>query len=208
MRIVALSDTHYSPLEITVPDGDILIHSGDATENGSFQEMKDFISWFSALPHKHKIFVPGNHDFCLDKHMRVPQFDHEIFETHDINLLIYKSITINGLNFLGAPLVSELPGWAFSTSEENIAKYLRLVKEHKNNVDVFISHEHPYNGLYGSKAILNCMKNRDELIAPIWFTGHIHSEYGVSKYGKVNVYNSAICGDHMQHINAPLVIDI
>jgi hypothetical protein len=31
MKIVCLSDTHNCNEQITVPDGDILIHAGDAT---------------------------------------------------------------------------------------------------------------------------------------------------------------------------------
>jgi len=49
-----------------LPDGDILIHTGDFTVSGQANEVKDFIKFLDAVPHKHKIVVAGNHDICLE----------------------------------------------------------------------------------------------------------------------------------------------
>ena len=46
-----------------LPDGDVLIHCGDATGLGSLNEFVDFNRWMSEQPHKYKIFVAGNHDW-------------------------------------------------------------------------------------------------------------------------------------------------
>jgi len=35
---------------------------GDGTES----EVLDFLNWFCNLDYRHKIFVAGNHDFCLE----------------------------------------------------------------------------------------------------------------------------------------------
>lgn len=64
IRIVCISDTHNS--QPTVPLGDVLIHAGDLTENGSFEEVQNGLTWLSSQPHKYKIFVAGNHDVLLD----------------------------------------------------------------------------------------------------------------------------------------------
>lgn len=64
IRIVCISDTHNK--HPTVPLGDVLIHAGDLTENGSFDEVQKELDWLSSLPHKHKILVAGNHDVLLD----------------------------------------------------------------------------------------------------------------------------------------------
>ena len=66
MKIVCLSDTHNCNEEISVPDGDILIHSGDATIRGTMLEVEEFLSWFASLPHPYKIFVAGNHDWLFE----------------------------------------------------------------------------------------------------------------------------------------------
>lgn len=65
MRIVALSDTHNQHRKVQVPDGDIVIHAGDACINGTPEELQDFLRWFAMLPHRHRILIGGNHDSAL-----------------------------------------------------------------------------------------------------------------------------------------------
>lgn len=65
IRVVCISDTHNQRPQI--PPGDILIHAGDLTENGSFDELQTELRWLSSQPHRYKIFVAGNHDVLLDQ---------------------------------------------------------------------------------------------------------------------------------------------
>ncbi|RDW60509.1 metallophosphatase domain-containing protein [Aspergillus mulundensis] len=65
VRIVCVSDTHNN--KPNLPPGDVLIHAGDLTENGSFDELQAQLNWLSAQPHAHKIVVAGNHDVLLDE---------------------------------------------------------------------------------------------------------------------------------------------
>jgi hypothetical protein len=65
VKVVCISDNHSEqPL---VPYGDILIHAGDLTINGSFRELQAQLSWLNSLPHVHKIVIAGNHDLLLDQ---------------------------------------------------------------------------------------------------------------------------------------------
>ncbi|KAK0659133.1 Metallo-dependent phosphatase-like protein [Cercophora samala] len=65
VQIVCVSDTHnHQPV---LPFGDILIHAGDLTENGSFDEVQAGLDWLSSQPHAHKILIAGNHDVLLDE---------------------------------------------------------------------------------------------------------------------------------------------
>ncbi|KAJ5545230.1 hypothetical protein N7461_007534 [Penicillium sp. DV-2018c] len=64
VAVVCISDTHNA--QIGVPDGDVLIHAGDLTQSGSFQELQNALDWLRALPHPHKIVVAGNHELLLD----------------------------------------------------------------------------------------------------------------------------------------------
>lgn len=68
IRIVCISDTHnHAPGEgYTLPKGDILIHSGDLTNQGSYAELKKAVSWISKADFAVKIIVAGNHDLSLD----------------------------------------------------------------------------------------------------------------------------------------------
>ncbi|RMX74721.1 hypothetical protein D0869_12313 [Hortaea werneckii] len=71
IRIVCISDTHNkAPGEgYTLPQGDILIHAGDLTNQGSLSEIQKAISWLSQqTSFQTKIVVAGNHDLSLDPH--------------------------------------------------------------------------------------------------------------------------------------------
>ena len=66
MKILHISDTHGKhQLLKDLPEADVIVHTGDITEDGTEEEVKDFIEWFGLLPYKHKIFIAGNHDNCL-----------------------------------------------------------------------------------------------------------------------------------------------
>ncbi|KAG6368798.1 hypothetical protein INS49_003012 [Diaporthe citri] len=64
IKVVCISDTHNK--QPILPAGDLLIHAGDLTENGSFAEVQAGLTWLSSQPHKYKILVAGNHDVLLD----------------------------------------------------------------------------------------------------------------------------------------------
>jgi 3',5'-cyclic AMP phosphodiesterase CpdA len=61
MGIVAISDTHGLHASGPIPDGDILVHAGDISSTGKFQEVAAAAQWLKSLPHRHKIVVAGNH---------------------------------------------------------------------------------------------------------------------------------------------------
>ena len=67
MKILQISDTHNKHQILTnLPTADVIVHCGDFTEQGTEEEVLDFLNWFIELPYKHKIFVTGNHDLCPD----------------------------------------------------------------------------------------------------------------------------------------------
>ncbi|PGH15345.1 hypothetical protein AJ79_02511 [Helicocarpus griseus UAMH5409] len=65
LKIICISDTHNT--KPALPPGDILIHAGDLTENGSFDELQSQLDWLSAQPHRYKVVFAGNHDVLLDE---------------------------------------------------------------------------------------------------------------------------------------------
>jgi hypothetical protein len=71
VRFVAISDTHgaLSAKETAaLPSGDVLVHCGDFTKNGSVAEIARFNAWLGTLPHATKIVIGGNHDLAADEH--------------------------------------------------------------------------------------------------------------------------------------------
>jgi Icc-related predicted phosphoesterase len=69
IRIVCISDTHNAaPGEgYTLPEGDILIHAGDLTNNGQPSELIKALKWLREAKYDAKIVVAGNHDLALDE---------------------------------------------------------------------------------------------------------------------------------------------
>lgn len=59
LRIVCISDTHSDDLTGKIPDGDIFLHAGDMTDDGTYNEMEQALNWIGKLPHKLKLVIPG-----------------------------------------------------------------------------------------------------------------------------------------------------
>ena len=55
-RFVCLSDTH-GTTDLYVPEGDVLLHSGDLTETGRQEEMERTMEWVRGMPHKVKMYA-------------------------------------------------------------------------------------------------------------------------------------------------------
>ena len=63
-RFVCISDTHNTFPKL--PHGDVLIHAGDLTNQGTFSELKKTVEWLGKAPFESKIVIAGNHDISLD----------------------------------------------------------------------------------------------------------------------------------------------
>ena len=66
LRVVLISDTHGCHRQLTIPDGDVLIHGGDFTRSGLLEDAEDFNKWLGELgsthQFQHKIVINGNHE--------------------------------------------------------------------------------------------------------------------------------------------------
>lgn len=67
IRFVCLSDTHTKTNRIRVPDGDVLLHTGDFTNVGGPDDVHNFNLFLGSLPHQYKIVIAGNHDMSFDE---------------------------------------------------------------------------------------------------------------------------------------------
>ena len=124
IKIICISDTHST--RPNIPDGDILLHAGDLTNNGTFLELQDQLHWLNALPHAHKVVIAGNHDLLLDAEF-VRKFPGRVeervgataadLEWGDIKYLKDSSttVTIHGrpVKIFGAPRTRGFGAWAF-----------------------------------------------------------------------------------------------
>ena len=68
IRVVCISDTHDQTVD--VPPGDILIHAGDLTNEGTAADIQKQLDWLKTLPHPLKVVIAGNHDSYFDPRSR------------------------------------------------------------------------------------------------------------------------------------------
>ncbi|KAI0008573.1 calcineurin-like phosphoesterase [Xylariaceae sp. FL0662B] len=116
IKIVCLADTHESIVK-DVPNGDLLIHCGDMTNDGTAASIQKQIDWLVSLPHQHKVLVCGNHDSWFDINSRTEEdiLGHKSVDTKTLHYLKRKSVTLNfrgrrKLNIYGAPYLPRCGG--------------------------------------------------------------------------------------------------
>lgn len=214
MRLVATSDTHFPVhmYKMPIPDGDVFIHAGDLMFHGTHDEWIKNLKWLSDLPHKYKFFVPGNHDFHLQLYPGPALQDLRRIGFTVLGLpgnIQYEQVVLpNGLKMLGLPYVTNLPRWAFNSTEEDIHDYLMK----KEGCDIVVSHCPPKSLLDGSdlshfgiQAYTDFIDRTNPLL---WICGHVHEQHGHMHYQKTHIYNVAMCDKNYQHRNPPLVLDL
>lgn len=73
-RIVCISDTHNSSPKDggwKLPKGDILIHAGDLTNQGTFSELQKTIKWIEEADFEVKVVIAGISNPLL-RHLNLP----------------------------------------------------------------------------------------------------------------------------------------
>lgn len=208
IRIICISDTHSQHENLTIPDGDILIHSGDATYKGTPFEIMKFGLWFCSLPHKMKIFVSGNHDWMMQRQER-DALEH-------LSGCIYlkdSSVEVDGFKIWGSPWQPFFYDWAFNLQRgEEIQKKWDLIPVETN---ILITHGPPFEildkNLEGEHC--GCQNLRDTIFSrlknlKLHVFGHIHEGYGQTEVNGIKFVNASICTRAYKPTNPPIVIDL
>ncbi|HQW28412.1 MAG TPA: metallophosphatase domain-containing protein [Verrucomicrobiales bacterium] len=213
LSIVALSDTHgmHASMKHGIPDGDVLIHSGDFCGHGRMQELLDFAEWMGALPHPHKLITPGNHDRPVEEY---PQECREAFAARGIQLLIGETAVVSGIHFFGSPYTPTFFNWHFM--RERGAEIRTEWEKIPDDTHVVITHGPPYG--HGDLTCpwkgdpprnAGCLEllTRLRTIRPaIHLCGHIHEGYGITISDEVpgtTFLNASICTESYRPDNAP-----
>lgn len=212
-KIVFLSDTHNRHEKIRVPDGDILIHSGDATNLGTIAEIEDFNAWFAALPHRHKIFVAGNHDWLFETE---PLSARRLLDA-SIIYLQDSAVEIEGLKIYGSPWQPRFFNWAFNLMRgAEMAEKWALIPP---DIDILITHGPPFGILdevprpyWTENTGCEELRKKVEKIAAfgrlkIHVFGHIHCGYGTSENFGVKFINAANCDEAYNPTQEPIIFD-
>ena len=136
LRLVLLSDTHLLESEIEVPLGDILIHAGDFSMFGtSLSVLNNFNEWLGALPHWHKIVIPGNHEFVLEADLKRREL------LSHATVLINEAVTIEGLKIWGSPVTPPHSGaFGMWSAQQRRDLYNSIPAD----TDVLVTHGPPF----------------------------------------------------------------
>lgn len=221
-KIVCLSDTH-TRTNFEIPEGDLIIHSGDATFSGDYKEVYEFAKWYGSLPHQYKIFVAGNHDFGFEK-----QYDiySSLIRENGIIYLQDQRTEIERIKIYGSPWQPEFNNWAFNLSryEGELTRKWAMIPD---DTQILITHGPP-KGILDRTAGYEIMtpSGMDDIVPPenvgcwdlrervrrlkdlrLHAFGHIHHSYGIEKIEGVIFANSSICNEQYKPLNPPIVID-
>jgi Icc-related predicted phosphoesterase len=219
MKIVCISDTHNKHRMMDIPNGDILIHAGDISSKGEKAQITDFIDWFISLPHKHKVFIAGNHDITFDKNKNNGiNYDWliDILSNlpENIHYLENESIEIGGLKIFGSPITPWFHGeyWAFNKYRGNDIE--SVWNNIPVDVDILVTHGPPFGILdyanFSSKNV-GCedLWNKINIIKPkIHIFGHIHEGYGMIYRGETIFINASQLDENYYYINNAIEIEL
>ena len=212
VKIVCISDTHGRTDDKDfpeIPDGDILLHAGDISQQGNSDHVSQFNDWLGTLPHQHKIVIAGNHDKMLD-----PDLDENAREMKRIlTNCVYleeSAVYIKGIKFYGCPFSRKgnSTNDAFQMSTEELkSKWEKIPFD----TDILLTHMPPYGindlGNYSPdpQGCKNLLHEVTERVKPkLHLYGHIHNGYGSQKIGETMFVNAAIYGSAYHQ---PIVID-
>ncbi|KGO76579.1 hypothetical protein PITC_088580 [Penicillium italicum] len=208
-RFVCVSDTHgYTPSEagFKLPAGDVLIHAGDLTNDGSLKELRRTIDWICRADFEIKIIVGGNHDITLDQafyrnhgqsfHGQNLENPHLclklITESPSVVLLRHESALVrltrvDGPNtvfkIFGSPYSQSRGKWAFGYESSDAAALWRQIPI---DTDIVITHTPPRshcdqkpNGTFVGCVAL---RSASSLIRPhLAVCGHVHEGRGYER---------------------------
>ena len=188
MKILQISDTHNRHRQLTnLPEADVIVHCGDFADNGTEEEVLDFLNWYIDLPYKYKIFVTGNHDLCLWDAKDIEDLPENVFFLQD------RGVTIEGVKFFGI---------AYHHPES-------LIPE---DTDIVITHEPPSMILDESAGEnwgnIPLFKRMMEVKPRYHLFGHAHESNGIKEQGGIIFSNGAVLDDVMNLRFKPRVIDI
>jgi len=206
LRLVLLSDTHGSHPQLSLPSGDVLVHAGDFSRyRDGWAELGSFCDWLRAQPHRHKVLVAGNHDFCFERHgAEARRF------TSGIHYLEDEGVELDGLRFYGSPWQPTFFNWAF-----NLPRGAALAEKWGRipaSTDVLVTHGPPLGILDrvhdGQRVGCADLLSAVERVAPLLHTfGHIHESGGVEQRGEQRFVNASVF-DGRGGLRAPTVVDL
>lgn len=208
MRIVAISDTHnyHEKLTKLIPEGDVLIHSGDMVDgldtHEGIKNLRKISQWFGRLDFKKIICIAGNHDKI---------FESAVITTVSNAVYLEDSYyEFEGVRFYGSPWTLPFYG-AFNASEPVLDNIYNKIQD---PVDVLITHGPPKGILdstsagssIGSTSLLTAL---NRIKPKLHIFGHVHYSTGLYHDNVTQFCNAAMAGKDFEFgSKKPFVFDI
>ena len=207
MRLICISDTHARHEAVFIPDGDVLVCAGDFTGHGEKRDVVAFNDWLGKLPHRHKVVIAGNHDFCFEQ---TPAEARSWLTA--ATYLQDDGVTLDGVTFWGSPWQPRFFDWAF-----NLDRGALLAKKWAKiptGVDVLVTHGPPHGILdrtdrgepVGCEELLTAVVERVKPKVHVF--GHIHEAYGRETRGPTTFVNASNCDLRYRPRNAAFIVDL
>lgn len=209
MRIVCISDTHNFHRDVRLPAGDVLVHAGDFTGQGTFGEARHFLEWLETQTQfGHRVLVAGNHDWLPEQEPRV----FRALVPRNVTYLEDAGAELDGVRFWGSPITPWFHSWAFNRARgaEIDAHWARIPQ----GVDVLVTHGPPYlqgDRVEHSDGHVGCedLRRRVDALRPrLHVFGHIHEGYGDVQGEHTRFVNASVCDRFYRPVNAPIVVDL
>jgi Icc-related predicted phosphoesterase len=214
VRIVCISDTHSQLHALRVPDGDVLVHAGDATYDGTLEELKRFNADLESLRARFRaiVFVPGNHDFICE---REPEVAKQVLCAATV--LDERALEVDGVRLFGSPWQPWFLDWAYNFPKDDDGTAARATwAKIPAETELLITHGPPRGILdrTSSGRDVGCPHLRERLSAlpelRLHVFGHIHEAYGEARgvLGEIHFVNASSCTLAYQPRNPPIVVDL
>lgn len=185
IKIVIISDTHTHHRNLTLPDGDILIHCGDFSNHPtSRHDYLDFNLWLGKQQFKHRLVVAGNHEVGMPT-------DPQAFKSLIPNAicLFDEAVNIEGITIYGSQGIPSRSFWyraKYGAYNNPIEKWAAIPL----NIDILITHTPPRYVLdygkhkrgYWHEGDVVLLTRVLEIKPKIHCYGHNHDQPGVMKF--------------------------
>ena len=216
VRVVFISDTHGKHSQYEIPPGDVLVHTGDFFSYLEFRGMEEFArdvaeldSFFANMPHKHKIFVAGNHEIAFYK-VGAETVRSLLTNAH---YLQDSACVVEGVKFYGSPWTTlRSMGFPSASAQERAARWDAI----PDDTDVVLTHNPPLSILdlawVGGANVRDCkvcgatrhwnkqhwgcgyLRNAVlQRVRPLVHAfGHVHDAHGAERHEGVLFVNSSM----------------
>ncbi len=221
-QLVLISDTHGLHDHVKVPpQGDILIHCGDSTNDTGRAALRSFLVWFERQPQPRKILIAGNHCGAFSLW---PDLARAMVKevAPSVTYLQDEAIEIDGIKIYGSPWTPTFFDWHFMKDRGgDIRRYWDMIPD---DTDVLITHGPAYGCLdvsgYSDGAERNPKVGCKDLYEAILRVrpkvhafGHIHHSYSTKDLihddgSKTILINASVCNEGYKPINSPWIFSI